>query len=99
MYKPFFALRSCYLATTHATTFSPRLILSPAQMATLSTNDQKKAVSLAMCALIDGDSEVTADQIAVILKACNVTVEPYWPSLYAGIKSKAKDIVLEGGGL
>ncbi|CAG0924493.1 unnamed protein product [Notodromas monacha] len=33
--------------------------------------------------LQDDDVAITGDKISTILKAANVTVEPYWPSLFA----------------
>ncbi|CAO1297601.1 unnamed protein product, partial [Diamesa serratosioi] len=33
--------------------------------------------------LVDDDVAVTGEKIATILKAANVEVEPYWPSLFA----------------
>ncbi|XP_077293450.1 ribosomal protein LP1 [Arctopsyche grandis] len=33
--------------------------------------------------LVDDDVAVTGEKISTILKAANVTVEPYWPGLFA----------------
>ena len=35
-------------------------------------------------ALYDGDAEITADNIKVLLDASNNVVQPYWPALFAG---------------
>lgn len=49
------------------------------------------ACTYAALILHDDGLEITADNITTILKAANVTVEPYWPSLFAKLFAK-KDI-------
>eukprot|EP00048_Salpingoeca_helianthica_P001913 m.52731 g.52731 ORF g.52731 m.52731 type:complete len:119 (+) comp11792_c0_seq1:51-407(+) len=41
------------------------------------------ACTYAALILQDDDVAITGDKIASILKAANVTVEPFWPSLFA----------------
>merc|ERR1711890_18920 len=42
------------------------------------------ACTYAALILNDDDCEITGDKISAILKAANVDVEPFWPSLFAG---------------
>ena len=42
------------------------------------------ACTYAALILNDDDCEVTGDKISAILKAANVDIEPFWPSLFAG---------------
>ena len=42
------------------------------------------ACTYAALILNDDDCEVTGDKITAILKAANVDIEPFWPSLFAG---------------
>ena len=42
------------------------------------------ACTYAALILNDDDCEVTGDKITAILKAANVEIEPFWPSLFAG---------------
>merc|ERR1712186_163697 len=42
------------------------------------------ACTYAALILNDDDCEITGDKISTILKAANVTFEPFWPSLFAG---------------
>jgi hypothetical protein len=46
------------------------------------------ACTYAALILHDDGLEITADNISTILKAANVTVEPYWPSLFAKLFAK-----------
>ncbi len=46
------------------------------------------ACTYAALILYDDGLEITADNINTILKAANVTVEPYWPSLFAKLFAK-----------
>jgi hypothetical protein len=46
------------------------------------------ACTYAALILHDDGLEITADNITTILKAANVTVEPYWPSLFAKLFAK-----------
>eukprot|EP01024_Parvocaulis_polyphysoides_P011941 TRINITY_DN14229_c0_g1_i1.p4 TRINITY_DN14229_c0_g1~~TRINITY_DN14229_c0_g1_i1.p4 ORF type:complete len:119 (-),score=52.93 TRINITY_DN14229_c0_g1_i1:304-660(-) len=41
------------------------------------------ACTYAALILHDDDLEITADQITELCKAANVTIEPYWPALFA----------------
>merc|ERR1712066_818317 len=48
--------------------------------------------------LADDDVAVTAEKIATILKAANVSVEPFWPGLFAKCQSvNIKDLVSNVG--
>uniref|UniRef100_A0AC35TRY2 60S acidic ribosomal protein P1 n=1 Tax=Rhabditophanes sp. KR3021 TaxID=114890 RepID=A0AC35TRY2_9BILA len=44
---------------------------------------QELACVYAALILQDEKKAITADQISAILKAANVTVEPFWPGLFA----------------
>ncbi|EOX95591.1 hypothetical protein QUC31_005110 [Theobroma cacao] len=46
------------------------------------------ACSYAAMILIDDDISVTADKIAAIIKAANLSVESYWPNLFAKLAEK-----------
>eukprot|EP00892_Ulva_mutabilis_P000368 jgi/Ulvmu1/10331/UM061_0014.1 len=52
----------------------------------MSTAEQ--ACTYAACILHDDGVEVTADNIKAILAAANVTVDGYWPMLFAKILEK-----------
>lgn len=52
----------------------------------MSTSEQ--ACTYAACILHDDGVEVTADNIKSILSAANVTVESYWPMLFAKLLEK-----------
>merc|ERR1712126_357887 len=46
------------------------------------SNDELACVYAALI-LMDDDVPITVEKINTILKAANVTVEPYWPTLFA----------------
>src|SRR5262245_4802481 len=48
----------------------------------MSSNDELACVYAALI-LQDDDVAVTAEKLQTILKAANVEVEPYWPSLFS----------------
>lgn len=48
----------------------------------------EQACTYAACILHDDGVEVTADNIKAILSAANVTVESYWPMLFAKLLEK-----------
>merc|ERR1712061_949488 len=48
----------------------------------MATNDELACVYAALI-LMDDDVSITVEKINTILKAANVTVEPYWPGLFA----------------
>ncbi|GLE01743.1 hypothetical protein PINS_up010581 [Pythium insidiosum] len=50
--------------------------------------------------LFDGEAEITSDAIAAVIKASGNEVEPYWPTLFAGLFSKdgkIVDLISSGG--
>merc|ERR1712014_123624 len=53
---------------------------------TVQNSDMSSELACTYAALIlnDDDVEITGDKISTILKAANVTFEPFWPSLFAG---------------
>lgn len=55
---------------------------------------------MAALILYDGEAEITSDNISTILGAANVSVAPYWPSLFASFLKggRADDIVFSIGG-
>eukprot|EP01119_Soliformovum_irregulare_P020404 TRINITY_DN659_c0_g1_i2.p1 TRINITY_DN659_c0_g1~~TRINITY_DN659_c0_g1_i2.p1 ORF type:complete len:123 (+),score=49.53 TRINITY_DN659_c0_g1_i2:114-482(+) len=58
------------------------------------------ACTYAALILHDDEQPVTADKINQILAAANVTVQPFWPGLFANVLGKAKldDLILSAGG-
>lgn len=44
---------------------------------------EELACVYAALVMMDDDIAVTGDKIATLLKAANVTIEPFWPSLFA----------------
>merc|ERR1712055_674040 len=48
----------------------------------MASNDELACVYAAMI-LMDDDVSITVEKVNTILKAANVTVEPYWPGLFA----------------
>uniref|UniRef100_A0A3Q7EQP0 60S acidic ribosomal protein P1 n=1 Tax=Solanum lycopersicum TaxID=4081 RepID=A0A3Q7EQP0_SOLLC len=46
------------------------------------------ASTYACLILHDDDIAITAEKISAIVKAANVTVEPYWPLLFAKLAEK-----------
>ena len=57
-------------------------------------------VSLAALALYDGDAEISAETINVLLAASNNKVAPYWPTLFAGMlkNGRIESLVFSRGG-
>ncbi|XP_059456999.1 large ribosomal subunit protein P1-like [Corylus avellana] len=63
----------------------------------------EQACSYALLILQDDGIPITAEKIATLVKAANVTVESYWPSLFAKLAEKRniEDLILNaasGGG-
>ncbi|XP_009762009.1 large ribosomal subunit protein P1-like [Nicotiana sylvestris] len=57
------------------------------------------ACTYACLILNDEDIPITAEKIASIVKAANVTVEPYWPLLFAKLAEKRNlgDLIMNVG--
>ncbi|KAI3498429.1 hypothetical protein L1887_34204 [Cichorium endivia] len=57
------------------------------------------ACTYACLILTDDNIPVTADKIATLLKAANVQVESYWPSLFAKLaeKKNIEDLIVNVG--
>ncbi|CAN4089745.1 unnamed protein product [Withania somnifera] len=57
------------------------------------------ACTYASLILHDEDIPITAEKIAALVKAANVTVEPYWPLLFAKLAEKRNigDLVMNVG--
>ncbi|OIV96931.1 hypothetical protein TanjilG_00513 [Lupinus angustifolius] len=58
------------------------------------------ACSYATLILHDEEIPITAEKISTVLKAANVNVESYWPSLFAKLAQKRNidDLILNSGG-
>ncbi|KAJ6874504.1 hypothetical protein NC652_034253 [Populus alba x Populus x berolinensis] len=58
------------------------------------------ACTYATLILHDEDISITSDKIATLVKAANVTVESYWPSLFAKLAEKRNvgDLIMNIGG-
>ncbi|KAL0358832.1 UNVERIFIED_CONTAM: 60S acidic ribosomal protein P1 [Sesamum calycinum] len=57
------------------------------------------ACTYAALILFDDGIPITAEKIATLVKAANVTVESYWPSLFAKLceKKNIEDLILNVG--
>merc|ERR1711893_330678 len=64
------------------TLFSTHLCSKSRQIETMASTDELACTYSALI-LADDDIQVTGDKINAILKAANVTVEPFWPTLFA----------------
>jgi ribosomal protein L12E/L44/L45/RPP1/RPP2 len=69
------------------------------KMAFCGNEKDEIVTSLACMALHDGDAEITADQINVLLAATNNTVAAYWPTLFAGMckDDRIVEVMASGG--
>ena len=57
-------------------------------------------VSYASLILFDGEAELTSDALTTVIKASGNEVEPYWPTLFAGLLSKdgkVLELISSGG--
>merc|ERR1711872_780708 len=58
--------------------------VSPSYRIIMSSSDELACVYASLL-LLDDDIPITGEKINTILKAANVTVEPYWPGLFAKV--------------
>merc|ERR1739838_66245 len=73
--------------------FQPRL------SATMIANKEELAVSYAALILHDEGLAITADQLLALTKAANVSVQKFWPTLFAkALQGKDVDQLLTRGG-
>jgi len=58
------------------------------------------AVTYAALILADDNVAITADKLSKLVEAAGVTVQPFWPALFARVLAgkKVDDILLSGGG-
>merc|ERR1711911_16925 len=61
---------------------SCRDIHYPIHHTAMASNDELACVYASLI-LMDDEVPITAEKITTILKAANVTVEPYWPGMFA----------------
>jgi ribosomal protein L12E/L44/L45/RPP1/RPP2 len=57
-------------------------------------------VSYASLVLFDGEAEITSEAITAVIEASGNEVEPYWPTLFAGLLSKegkVLELISSGG--
>lgn len=50
-------------------------------------------VSYASLVLFDGEAEITSEALSTVIAASGNQVEPYWPTLFAGLLSKEGKIL------
>uniref|UniRef100_A0A7R9UBL9 60S acidic ribosomal protein P1 n=1 Tax=Pinguiococcus pyrenoidosus TaxID=172671 RepID=A0A7R9UBL9_9STRA len=65
----------------------------------MSLGTTEMAVAYAALALHDGEVEVNSDNIAALLKATGIKVEPYWPMLFGSfLQGRMDDMIMTLGG-
>ncbi|RHY29039.1 hypothetical protein DYB32_005496 [Aphanomyces invadans] len=60
------------------------------------------AVSYAALILFDGEAEITSEALSTVIAASGNEVEPYWPTLFAGLLSKdgkMLELITSGGAI
>jgi len=64
------------------------------------TDVSELAVTYAALILADDGVAITADKLSKLVEAAGVTVQPFWPALFARVLAgkKVDDILLSGGG-
>jgi len=64
------------------------------------TDAAELACTYAVLILHDDKVQITADKINTLLTAANVTVQPFWPSLFARVLGgrNIDDLILNAGG-
>merc|ERR1711931_526427 len=73
------------------------------KMATKEISRDEIVCTMAAIVLLDDEVSVTSEKIVTMLKAANVEIEPYWPSLFAkatnglDLKSVCTNISAGGG--
>ncbi|ETV74779.1 hypothetical protein H257_10853, partial [Aphanomyces astaci] len=71
-------------------------------MAITKEQHDELAVSYAALVLFDGDAEITSEALSNVITASGNEVEPYWPTLFAGLLSKEGkllELITSGGGI
>ena len=63
-------------------------------------SDAELACTYAALILHDDGIAITADKIATVVKAAGVTIEPYWPALFAKLleRKSIEDLITNVGG-
>ncbi|ETW03203.1 hypothetical protein H310_05609 [Aphanomyces invadans] len=71
-------------------------------MAITKEQHDELAVSYAALILFDGEAEITSEALSTVIAASGNEVEPYWPTLFAGLLSKdgkMLELITSGGAI
>ncbi|KAG5628505.1 hypothetical protein H5410_000222 [Solanum commersonii] len=90
---------SCSSGSHHMTPSRPRLSLDILILVLINMSCGEVACTYAALLLHDEDIPITAEKISTLVKAANVTVEPYWPLLFAKLAEKRNlgDLIMNVG--